>query len=260
VFDWGAIRQLKNQGYSLDPLKCGSASLKAGNDIDMESRIYVKIPQMLKKGLISIEDIDSAVKNVLRLKFRLGLFENPYTEIISGNRYLKKEYREIAEQLAIESAVLLKNDDILPLEQPSKIYLAGNLLVDNEALLGSWLAHGNTNDVVSIESGFKRFIPNRSKLVDDPHKADFIILCLGETKKMSGENGSRSTLQLHNAHKVEEFSKYKKPLILVVGSGRPISYQTLEPKVDAIVHICQPLRSDVYCNKLELVQQFEEMS
>ena len=240
VSDWGAIRQLKNQGYSLDPLKCGSASLKAGNDIDMESRIYVKIPQMLKNGLISMEDIDSAVKNVLRLKFRLGLFESPYTEIISENRYLKKEYREIAEQLAIESAVLLKNDDILPLEKPSKIYLSGNLLADNEALLGSWLAHGNTNDVVSLESGFKRFIPNRSKLVDDPHKADFIILCLGETKKMSGENGSRSTLQLHNAHKVEEFYKYKKPLILVVGSGRPISYQTLEPKVDAIVHIWQP--------------------
>ena len=240
VSDWGAIRQLKNQGYSLDPLKCGSASLKAGNDIDMESRIYVKIPQMLKNGLISMEDIDSAVKNVLRLKFRLGLFENPYTEIISGNRYLKKEYREIAEQLAIESAVLLKNDNILPLEKPSKIFLSGNLLTDNEALLGSWLAHGNTNDVVSIENGFNRFMPNRSKLVDDPHKADFIILCLGETKKMSGENGSRSTLQLHNAHVVEEFSKYKKPLILVVGSGRPISYQTLEPKVDAIVHIWQP--------------------
>ena len=240
VSDWGAIRQLKNQGYSLDPLKCGSASLKAGNDIDMESRIYVKIPQMLKNGLISMEDIDSAVKNVLRLKFRLGLFENPYTEIISGNRYLKKEYREIAEQLAIESAVLLKNDNILPLEKPSKIFLSGNLLTDNEALLGSWLAHGNTNDVVSIENGFNRFMPNRSKLVDDPHKADFIILCLGETKEMSGENGSRSTLQLHNAHMVEEFSKYKKPLILVVGSGRPISYQTLEPKVDAIVHIWQP--------------------
>ena len=240
VSDWGAIRQLKNQGYSLDPLKCGSASLKAGNDIDMESRIYVKIPQMLKNGLISMEDIDSAVKNVLRLKFRLGLFENPYTEIISGNRYLKKEYREIAEQLAIESAVLLKNDNILPLEKPSKIFLSGNLLTDNEALLGSWLAHGNTNDVVSIKSGFNKFMPNRTKLVDDPHKADFIILCLGETKKMSGENGSRSTLQLHNAHVVEEFSKYKKPLILVVGSGRPISYQTLEPKVDAIVHIWQP--------------------
>ena len=60
VSDWGAIRQLKNQGYSLDPLKCGSASLKAGNDIDMESRIYVKIPQMLKNGLISMEDIDSS--------------------------------------------------------------------------------------------------------------------------------------------------------------------------------------------------------
>lgn len=240
VSDWGAIRQLKNQGYSLDPLVCGSASLKAGNDIDMESKIYVKIPQMLKDGLISVDDINGAVRNVLRLKFRLGLFENPYTEIILDNRYLKSEYREIAQKLAIESAVLLKNNDILPLEEPSKIYLSGNLLTDNEALLGSWLAHGKTNDVITIEEGFRHYLPNGSILVDDPNKADVIILCLGETKKMSGENGSRSTLQLHNAHKVDEFYQYKKPLILVVGSGRPISYQTIEPKLDAIFHIWQP--------------------
>ena len=195
---------------------------------------------MLKNGLISMEDIDSAVKNVLRLKFRLGLFENPYTEIISSNRYLKKEYREIAEQLAIESAVLLKNDDILPLEKPSKIYISGNLLADNEALLGSWLAHGNTNDVVSLESGFKRFIPYRSKLVDDPHKADFIILCLGENKEDEWRKWFTFNTSIHNAHKVEEFYKYKKPLILVVGSGRPISTKPFEPKVNAIVHIWQP--------------------
>ena len=240
VSDWGAIRQLKNQGYSADPLQCGAASLKAGNDIDMESKIYTKIPQMVDQGLINIQDVDEAVRNVLRLKFRLGMFETPYTKTNLRNRYLKKEYREVAQQLAVESAVLLKNENVLPIEEPSKIYLAGNLLDDREALLGSWLAHGNTNDVVGIREGIDRFLPRKSRVVSQPKDADIIILCLGETKKMSGENGSRSTLQLHNVNQIDEYTQYDKPIVLVVGSGRPISYQTIEPKVDAILHIWQP--------------------
>ena len=77
-------------------------------------------------------------------------------------------------------------------------------------------------------------------MVDSPDQADIIILCLGEKKKMSGENGSRSTLQLHNADEVERYEAFDKPIVLVVGSGRPIAYQTLEPQVDAILHLWQP--------------------
>tara|TARA_A100001015_G_scaffold95577_2_gene106222 strand:- start:4193 stop:6328 length:2136 start_codon:yes stop_codon:yes gene_type:complete len=241
VSDWNAIRQLKNQGFSSDPLVRGSASLKAGNDIDMMSNIYMKIPEMVNAGLIKIEDVDAAVRNVLRLKFRLGLFERPYTSTEDmAERYLKKSYRDVAEQLAIESAVLLKNRGILPLTKRTKIFLAGNLLSDKEALLGSWLAHGNTNDVVGIREGIEAYMPSGTKLVPRPAQADVILLCLGETKAMSGENGSRSTLQLHNADEVERYEAFDKPIVLVVGSGRPIAYQKLEPKVNAILHLWQP--------------------
>ena len=239
VSDWGAIQQLKNQGFSSDPLVGGVAALKSGNDIDMESKIYTKIPKMIDNGLINEADIDNAVRNVLRLKFRLGIFENPYTKKVL-DPYLKDEYREVAEQLAIESSVLLKNDNVLPLESGQKIYLCGNLLNDKEALLGSWLAHGNTNDVVGIKEGLIAHLNQGSELVDRADEADVIILCIGETKKMSGENGSRSSLQLHNALEVDEYTKFDKPIVLVVGSGRPISYQLLEPKVDAIMHLWQP--------------------
>ncbi len=241
VSDWGAIRQLKNQGFSADPLIRGAAALQASNDIDMESKIYVKIPEMVSKGLVDMDDVDEAVRNVLRLKFRLGIFERPYTSTEGlSTRYLTADYRSIAEQLAIESAVLLKNEDLLPIGERKKIYLGGNLLTDREALMGNWLAHGNTNDVIGIRQGFETYLPRHSKIVDSPDQADIIVLCLGEKKKMSGENGSRSTLQLHNADEVERYEVFDKPIVLVVGSGRPIAYQTLEPKVDAILHLWQP--------------------
>ena len=241
VSDWNAIRQLKNQGFSSDPLVRGSTSLKAGNDIDMMSNIYRKIPEMVNSGLIKIEDVDAAVRNVLRLKFRLGLFERSYTSTDNiAEQYLKKSFRIVAEQLAIESAVLLKNNGILPLTKKIKIFLAGNLLSDKEALLGSWLAHGNTNDVVCIREGVEAYMPSGTELVPLPDQADVILLCLGETKAMSGENGSRSTLQLHNADEVIRYAAYEKPIVLVTGSGRPISYRGIAPKVDAILHIWQP--------------------
>ena len=101
----------------------------------MESKIYVKIPEMVSKGLVDMDDVDEAVRNVLRLKFRLGIFENPYTSTEGlSTRYLTADYRSIAEQLAIESAVLLKNDDLCRLEKEEN-YLGGNLLTDREA---SW--------------------------------------------------------------------------------------------------------------------------
>ena len=106
--------------------------------------------------------------------------------------------------------------------------------------MGNWLAHGNTNDVIGIREGFETYLPHYSKIVDSPDQADIIVLCLGEKKKMSGENGSRSTLQLHNADEVGRYEVFDKPIVLVVGSGRPIAYQTLEPKVDAILHLWQP--------------------
>jgi len=243
VSDWNAIQQLKNQGFSRDRKIQAKASLKAGNDIDMMSRAYNKIPDLVKEGRLSMDTVDEAVRRVLRLKFRLGLFERPYTESRpDSDRFLKPEYLRIAEELAAESMVLLKNkDNILPFGKKVKsIALVGNMLADREALLGSWSAHGNTNDVVSIKEGLEQMLPQEMKLVDIPEEADVILLCLGEKKKMSGENASCSTIQLPGAELVGKYAAYKKPIVLVVSSGRPVSLEKLEPQVDAILHIWQP--------------------
>ena len=243
VSDWAAIRQLKNQGFSKDPLVQGAASLKAGNDIDMMSGIFMRIPKIVEAGLLDEKTVDIAVRRVLKLKFELGLFENPYTEFKNPEScYLKDEYLNIAEQLAVESMVLLKNDNVLPLTSRKKIYVTGNLLNDQQALLGSWSHRGRDEDVVNIQEGLenKAFRPEKISFVKNAKFADIILLCIGEEKHMSGENGTRSTLKLHNEHLIDEYAKFGKKIILVTGSGRPISYQDIEHKVDAILHIWQP--------------------
>lgn len=241
VSDWNAIRQLKNQGFSKNPLIQGSASLKAGNDIDMMSGIYMRIPKMVEQGYIDEVTVDKAVRRVLELKFKLGLFENPYTTVQEPEScYLKEDYINISEQLAIESMVLLKNNQVLPITSSTKIFVVGNLLNDNEALLGSWAMRGRSEDVFDIISGLELYKPTDVTLVDTAENADIILMCIGETQKMSGENGSRSTIKLHNQDLVDEYIKFGKKIILVTSSGRPISFQDIEEKVDAILHIWQP--------------------
>lgn len=243
VSDWNAILQLKNQGFSKDRKVQAKASLEAGNDIDMMSKAYNRIPDLVKEGRLSMDTVDEAVRRVLRLKFRLGLFERPYTEVrTDSERFLKPEYLRIAEELAAESIVLLKNEsNTLPFgEKVKSIALVGNMLDDREALLGSWSAHGNTNDVVSIKEGLEQVLPAETRLIENPEEADVILLCLGEQKKMSGENASRSTIQLPGAERLGKYAAYTKPIVLVVSSGRPVSLEKLEPQVDAILHIWQP--------------------
>ena len=241
VSDWGAIKQLKNQGFSKNPLIQGSVSLKAGNDMDMMSGINMRIPKMVEQGFIDEEDVNKAVRRVLALKFKLGLFENPYTDVKEPeSRYLKEDYLNIAEQLSIESMVLLKNNQILPITTPTKVAVVGNLLDDNEALLGSWAQRGRSEDVVDIMSGLEWYKPTDVTLIENVEDADVILLCIGETQKMSGENGSRSTIKLHNEDLVDYYKSFGKKIILITSSGRPISFQNIEKDVEAILHIWQP--------------------
>ena len=241
VSDWGAIKQLKNQGFSKNPLIQGSVSLKAGNDMDMMSGINMRIPKMVEQGFIDEEDVNKAVRRVLALKFKLGLFENPYTDVKEPEScYLKEDYLNIAEQLSVESMVLLKNNQILPITTPTKVAVVGNLLDDNEALLGSWAQRGRSEDVVDIMSGLEWYKPTDVTLIENVEDADVILLCIGETQKMSGENGSRSTIKLHNEDLVDYYKSFGKKIILITSSGRPISFQNIEKDVEAILHIWQP--------------------
>ncbi len=265
VSDWDAVSQLIAQGVAKDRKEAGLKAFLAGVEMDMKDNIYREnFQELVEEKKISMEQIDDAVARVLRVKFRLGLFDEPYTPIVKEkDRYLEPENIEIAETLAEESMVLLKNSNgLLPLSSRVKnLAVIGPMAKDKDNLLGSWAANGKSADVVSLFEGLEREFKDKIQLkyargcdfegadesgfdeaVSVAENSDLILVCLGEQKKWSGENASRSTIALPGIQEklVQTLKKTGKPIVLVLSNGRPIELVRLEPLADAILEIWQP--------------------
>jgi beta-glucosidase len=265
VSDWSAIRQLMYQGVAENRKEAGFKAFMAGVEMDMADSIYLEnLKTLVNEKKVPIKNIDDAVSRVLRIKFRLGLFENPYTSIVPENeRYLSLASRKVAEQLAEESMVLLKNsNNTLPISPSVKqIALIGPLAANKKNLLGSWSYNGKEEDVESIIEGIeKEFVKMAtisyakgfdfdgidesgfSNAIEAAKKSDIILLCLGEKKGWSGENASRSSIALPTIQEklVLELKKTGKPIVLILSNGRPLELVRLEPLADAILEIWQP--------------------
>jgi beta-glucosidase len=264
VSDWGSIGQLINQGVAADNKEAAEKAFTAGVEMDMMNNVYrPHIPTLIEEGKVTLEQVDEAVTRVLRLKFRLGLFDNPFVPVTTeAERYLLPEHLAAAERLAEQSMVLLKNEnDVLPLSNPSSIALIGPMVEGDTHLLGSWSFHGKDEDVTGILDGMRAEFDGKSELVvasgsdfdgDDrsgfaaavraAENADVVVLCLGEKKSWSGENASRSSIALPTIQQelAAEIAKTGKPIVLVLSSGRPLELGALEPLADAIVEMWQP--------------------
>lgn len=263
VSDWGAIEQLKNQGNAADKKEAAERAFNAGLEMDMMSHAYDRhLADLVAEGKVSEAQLDEAVRRVLRVKFRLGLFENPYTPSVP-DRFLRPESREIAARLAAESMVLLKNDSTLtlPLANASKIAVIGPMAKNGWDMLGSWLGHGKPDDVVTLWDGIVSEFGDRAEIkyaegskrdgndrsgfkaaVDTAGWADVVILCLGENLRWSGENASRSSIALPAIQEqlVEAVAATGKPVVLVLSNGRPLELNRIEPYANAILEIWQP--------------------
>lgn len=265
VSDWDAINQLIAQGIAEDRKEAGYKAFTAGIEMDMTDKIYLDyLKELLAEKRVTTDLIDDAVSRVLRIKFRLGLFDAPYTPIVpEEERYLTKEAREVAAQLAAESMVLLKNKEaVLPIGDAVKqIALIGPMADDKANLLGSWSYNGKHEDVESIREGLikefgKTVALNYAKgcdfdgadesgfhaAISAARQSSIILLCLGEKKEWSGENASRSTIALPAIQEklIFELQKTGKPMVLILSSGRPLELMRVEPMVNAIVEIWQP--------------------
>lgn len=265
VSDWNSIQQLTAQGVAKDDKEATYKAFMAGIEMNMKDNIYLEhLSDLVAEKKIPVKKIDEAVARILTLKFRLGLFENPYTDITTEEvRYLKKEDVAVAEKLAEESYVLLKNNNsILPLSNNIKrIALVGPIAKDKENLLGSWSHNGKSENVESVYEGLekefqKTIVINYAKGCDfdgtdesgyreavlAAQKSDIIVLCLGELKTWSGENASRASISLPVIQEklVYELKKTGKPIVLVLSNGRPLELVRIEPLVDAIIEIWQP--------------------
>ena len=263
VSDWGAIEQLKNQGLAADKKEAAARALNAGLEMDMMSHAYDRhLAELVAEGKVSEATIDDAVRRVLRVKMRLGLFDNPYTPDVP-DRFLRPADLKIASELAAESMVLLKNDSTLtlPLRNVRRIAVIGPLAGNGKDLLGNWLGHGQAEDVVTLREGIAGEFGKDSEIryargcaldghdrsgfkaaLDTARWADVVVLCLGESLRWSGENASRSSIALPAIQEqlAEEISRLGKPVVLVLANGRPLELNRLEPLANAILEIWQP--------------------
>ena len=265
VSDWDAIDQLRYQGVAADRKEAGYKAFAAGVEMDMKDSIYAEfMSQLLEEKKISIEQVDDAVSRVLRIKFRLGLFDNPYTTVVDEkDRYLKKESVQIAAKLAAESMVLLKNEkQILPLSNGyKKIALIGPMAMEKANLMGAWSYNGKAADVETIREGLEKELKNKATIQyakgcdfdgNDmsgfknallvAKSSDIVLVCLGEKSGWSGENATRSTIALPAIQEklVTELAKTGKKIVLILSNGRPLELVRLEPLANAIVEIWQP--------------------
>jgi beta-glucosidase len=265
VSDWGSVENLIPQGFAKDRKDAALKSFMSGVEMDMVDNVYVEnLPQLVKENKIPLSKIDEAVRRILRLKFRLGLFDQPYVvELPEKDRYYQPASMAIAEKLAEESMVLLKNNNqTLPLSNTVKqIALIGPMVKDSVNLMGSWEGQGIASSVQTLYEGFEKEFADKAVLnyargcdfegvnesgfdeaVAAAAKSDVVIVCIGEMKKWSGENATRSTIALPaiQEHLVRALKKTGKPIILVLSNGRPIEIGNLDNLSDAILEIWQP--------------------
>jgi beta-glucosidase len=264
VSDWNSIREMLNHGVAEDPAGAAAVALTSGVDMDMMSSVYLpELPGLVRSGKVPEAAVDEAVRRVLRVKFKLGLFDRPYTDTSrEGKELLASEHREAAVAAAREAIVLLKNDGgILPLKKNiRRLAVIGPLADDADAPLGCWACDGRPEDVVTVLSGIRGKLtsgteltvvkgcevdstaePSVKEAVDAAIKADAVIIVAGENRTMSGEAYSRSDIGLPGRQEelIRAVATVGKPLVVVLMSGRPLAIPWISEHVPAIVEAWQ---------------------
>lgn len=260
VTDYTSIMEMLNHGNVADSADAAAETIKAGVDMDMQAGFFqYELPALVKAGKVSEEILNTSVRRVLRLKFELGLFDDPYRysdEQREKETIMKPEFREASRDVARKSIVLLKNNGLLPLSKTTKtIALIGPLGKSKIDMIGAWSAAGKGDSAVSIFEGIKAKAPNTRLLYakgcnvnDDSTKyfaeaisvarqADVVIMSVGEAAWMSGEASSRGILDLPGAQQklVEEIHKTGKPVVVLLSNGRPLTIPWIDKNIPAIV-------------------------
>jgi len=266
VSDWESIPQLVTHGFCEDEKSAAFEACFAGIDMEMASDTYAKnLPSLIQEKKISIEQIDTMVSRLLKLKFDLGLFENHFTESRNPTEHLKNTYLNVAKEVATKSCVLLKNDkQILPLckTKISSLAVIGPLADDGYEQLGTWIFDAKINQSVTCLDAIKDYVGNtvdvkfnkgletsRSNNQDSFDEAvkialssDVAVMIVGEEAILSGEAHCRSNIDLPGCQEqlIEAIHKTGTPIVLVIMAGRPITLEKILPKVDAILFAWHP--------------------
>lgn len=259
VSDYTSVEELINHGVAANGSDAAREALSAGVDMEMVSRLYGKhAPQLIKERKLTQRNVDEAVRRVLRVKFRLGLFERPYADEDLERRVIyNSAYIAAARELAARSMVLLKNDkQVLPLDKNLKsIALIGPLSDSQKDMIGSWTGDGRAEDAVTLLQGLKAKLPqttiNYAKGCDIPcaetvgfeeavnaaKKSEVVIMAVGESAEMSGEAASRNSLDLpgRQLELVKAVHATGKPVVIVLMNGRPLTINWVAENSPAIL-------------------------
>lgn len=269
VSDWGSIGEMINHGFVKDNKEAAESAIKAGSDMDMESRSYVyNLKALVEEGKVPISFIDDAVSRILKKKFEMGLFEDPfrYSNQKREDAALRNpEHTKVAKEMAEKSIILLKNEyQTLPLKKDLKsIAFIGPMAKLKRANHGFWAvdvtnATGiDSTYIVSQFEGLQNKLGKNTQLLyakgcsvsgtdksgfsealETAKKADVVILTLGERFDMSGEAKSRSRLNFPGVQEelMKEIKKLGKPVVLLVNAGRPLIMDEAEKNADAILY------------------------
>ena len=260
VSDYTAVKELINHGLVANDRDAAQAALNAGVDMEMVSRLFNQNgPDLLKDGKVSQATIDEAVRRILRIKFRLGLFEHPYAdEATEAGSILTAANRAAAREAAGRSMVLLKNqNDALPLNKNiGSIAVIGPLADDRRAPLGWWSGDGHDDDTVTALTGIRNKVSPQTKVsyakgcevlgdssagfeeaVNTARQSDVAVVFVGEAKEMVGEAASRSSLDLPGRQMdlVKAIQATGKPTIVVLINGRPPTIGWIVDNVPAVL-------------------------
>lgn len=275
ISDWSSVGEMVPHGFAEDLKHAAELGVKAGSDMDMESSAYVlHLVENVKEGKVDENLIDDAVRRILRVKFELGLFEDPYrycNEQREKEELYHKDHQAAVLDMALKSIVLLKNNDnLLPLKKDQqKIAVIGQLADDNNSSLGSWRLGSDDNTGVSVLEGLKNHSINFSysqgpKVFEDANflnevkvnetdasgmqeavalakESDVVLMVLGEHGFQSGEGRSRTKLDLPGLQLdlLKAVHEVNKNIVLILMNGRPLAINWEAENIPAILETWQ---------------------
>ncbi|MGC8864420.1 MAG: beta-glucosidase BglX [Bacteroidales bacterium] len=262
VTDYTSINEMVAHGFARDEKQAGELAINAGVDMDMQGAVYYNyLKKSIEEGKVSMATVDEAVRRVLRIKFKLGLFDNPYlycNKEREQNEIMTQEHLDFARDMARKSIVLLKNEkQVLPLSKEVQTLAVIGPLADNRReLIGSWSAAGDWTKAVTILEGIRQAVSAHTKIlyargcninddttsfiaeaVNKSRQADAVVLVVGEAHWMSGEAASRSELGLPGVQQqlADAIMATGKPVITVLLSGRPLTLGKLSEQTTALL-------------------------
>jgi beta-glucosidase len=266
VSDWASIEELSIHGFTVNDKEAAFEAANAGLNMEMATSTYREnLPELVESGRIGMEQIDAMVADILRVKFRLGLFEDPFTDPADFPAIANEDHLAIAQQAALQSLVLLENrNETLPLakDEIRSLAVIGPLADDGYEQLGTWIFDGDPSlsrtplhairefvgdqtevtYVRAMETSRSRTTDGFAEAVEAAKAADAVVAFLGEESVLSGETHSRADIGLpgNQAELLAALRGAGKPVIAVIQAGRPLTLANILDDVDALLFAWHP--------------------